>query len=69
MAFHWADLLTWRTLANLLDILVVWYIFYRLIMLVRGTKAVQLLKGVVVIILIKIVSWRIGNKDINQQFA
>ncbi|MBU3852125.1 MAG: diadenylate cyclase CdaA [Candidatus Paralactobacillus gallistercoris] len=57
MAFHWADLLTWRTLANLLDILVVWYIFYRLIMLVRGTKAVQLLKGVVVIILIKIVSW------------
>ena len=24
MAFHWADLLTWRTLANLLDILMVY---------------------------------------------
>lgn len=57
MTFHWSDLLTWRTVANLLDILVVWYIFYRLIMLVRGTKAVQLLKGVVIIIAVKILSW------------
>lgn len=57
MTFHWSNLLTWRTVANLLDILVVWYIFYRLIMLVRGTKAVQLLKGVVIIIAVKILSW------------
>lgn len=57
MTFHWSNLLTWRTVANLLDILVVWYIFYRIIMLVRGTKAVQLLKGVVIIIVVKILSW------------
>lgn len=57
MSFHLSSILTWQTFTNLLDIFVVWYIFYRLIMLVRGTKAVQLLKGIVVIILIKVISW------------
>lgn len=46
----------WSTLTNLIDILVVWYVIYRLIMLVRGTKAVQLLKGIFVIVVIKVVS-------------
>ncbi|KRM72410.1 membrane protein [Lacticaseibacillus brantae DSM 23927] len=44
-------------MANVVDILLVWYVVYRLIMLVRGTKAVQLLKGVFVIVAIKIVAW------------
>lgn len=52
-----AQLLTWSTVANVIDVLVVWYALYRLIMLIRGTKAVQLLKGVFVIAIIKIVSW------------
>ncbi|TDQ40698.1 diadenylate cyclase CdaA [Aureibacillus halotolerans] len=34
---------------TIVDILVVWYVVYKLIMLIRGTKAVQLLKGIVVI--------------------
>ncbi|MFD1392173.1 diadenylate cyclase CdaA [Lacticaseibacillus jixianensis] len=50
------NILRWSTLTNLIDILVVWYVVYRLIMLVRGTKAVQLLKGVLVIVVIKAVS-------------
>ncbi|WP_125705557.1 diadenylate cyclase CdaA [Lacticaseibacillus daqingensis] len=56
MQDFFASLLRWSTLANLIDILVVWYVVYRLIMLIRGTKAVQLLKGVFVIAIIKLVS-------------
>ena len=45
---------------NILDILVVWYLVYKLIQLVRGTKAVQLLKGVAMFILIQILADVIG---------
>ncbi|MBN7274695.1 TIGR00159 family protein [Ligilactobacillus pobuzihii] len=60
MSFDWSNLITWRNLTDLLDILVVWYVFYKLMMLVRGTKAVQLFKGVVIIILIKVLSAWLG---------
>lgn len=60
MAFNWTDLLTWRNVGNLLDILVVWFVIYELIMLVKGTKAVQLFRGIIVIVLIKLVSWYVG---------
>ncbi|WP_066175247.1 diadenylate cyclase CdaA [Bacillus marinisedimentorum] len=33
-----------------IDILLVWFVIYKLIMLIRGTKAIQLLKGITVII-------------------
>ncbi|WP_461226577.1 diadenylate cyclase CdaA [Lacticaseibacillus suihuaensis] len=56
MQDFWTNLLHWSTLANLLDVLVVWYVVYRLIVLIRGTKAVQLLKGVFVIAVIKLVA-------------
>ncbi len=42
--------------ASLVDILVVWYVIYRLLMAIRGTKAVQLLKGFLVIIAVKLLS-------------
>lgn len=35
MRTYLTNLLTWSTLINLVDILVVWYVIYRLIMLVR----------------------------------
>jgi len=60
VSFDWSNLITWRNLTDLLDILVVWYVFYKLMMLVRGTKAVQLFKGVVIIILIKVLSAWLG---------
>ena len=43
------DFLSKDFVINIIDILVVWYLVYKLIMLVRGTKAVQLLKGVAVL--------------------
>lgn len=51
-----SQIFTWQNLMNVLDILIVWYIIYRLIMLVKGTKAVQLVKGISLIILIRIVA-------------
>ncbi|MCT7717905.1 MAG: TIGR00159 family protein, partial [Lactobacillus iners] len=36
---------TWQHLMNLIDILIVWFLIYRLIMIIKGTKAVQLAKG------------------------
>jgi diadenylate cyclase len=65
MSFNWSDLLTWGNFVNVLDILVVWYFVYKLIMLVRGTKAVQLLKGIVVIVVIKLISWGIGLRTVS----
>ncbi|MFD1483889.1 diadenylate cyclase CdaA [Lacticaseibacillus baoqingensis] len=59
-----ANLLTWSTVANVIDVAVVWYVIYRLIMLIRGTKAVQLLKGVFVIAIIKIISWYLQLKTV-----
>lgn len=38
------------------DVALVWYVFYKLIMLIRGTKAIQLLKGIAVVLLVWLVS-------------
>ncbi|WP_163538736.1 diadenylate cyclase CdaA [Gracilibacillus sp. YIM 98692] len=38
------------------DITIVWYVLYKLLMLIRGTKAIQLLKGIFVVITIYFIS-------------
>ena len=38
-------------LVNIVDVLLVWYVFYKLITIIKGTKAVQLLKGIFVLII------------------
>ena len=55
-----ATLLTWRNFINLIDILVIWFLIYELMVLVRGTRAVQLFKGIIIIIVVKLISWYIG---------
>ncbi|KRM91517.1 hypothetical protein FC80_GL000486 [Liquorilactobacillus cacaonum DSM 21116] len=57
MSIAWGSLFSWQIVANIVDILVVWYVIYKLMMLLRGTKAVQLFRGVIVIIVIKLISW------------
>ncbi|SEO89416.1 diadenylate cyclase [Amphibacillus marinus] len=39
------------------DIALVWYVFYKLIMLLRGTKAIQLLKGIFVVLIFYFISY------------
>lgn len=60
MNFNWSDLLTVSNFVRLLDILVVWFVIYELIVLLQGTKAVQLFRGIVVIAVVKILSVFIG---------
>lgn len=55
-----ATLLTWRNFINLIDILVIWFLIYELMVLVRGTRAVQLFKGIIIIIVVKLISWYFG---------
>ncbi len=38
MHFNYSNLLTWNNLSIVLDVLIIWYLVYRLIMLIRGTK-------------------------------
>lgn len=41
---------------NIVDVLLVWFVIYQLIKVVKGTKAVQLLKGIFVIIIVRILT-------------
>jgi diadenylate cyclase len=54
------DWLTTTTLMQAIDVLIVWFVLYKMIQFVRGTRAMQILLGVAVIILIKIASWYFG---------
>jgi diadenylate cyclase len=60
MMSYLATLLTWRNFINLIDILVIWFLIYELMVLVRGTRAVQLFKGIIIIIVVKLISWYFG---------
>lgn len=53
MNFDLDNILSWQNLTNVIDILLVWYLINKLITILKGTRAIQLLKGVFVIILIK----------------
>lgn len=57
--FSW-DIFTSSLLINILDVLVVWFIIYKLIQLLRKTKALQLFKGVAVFVAIRFFSEVIG---------
>ncbi|EKK20508.1 Hypothetical protein YbbP, contains nucleotide-binding of DisA bacterial checkpoint controller [Fructilactobacillus florum 8D] len=60
MGIAWDRLLTLHNLSNLIDILVVWILIYELIMLLRGTRSIQLLRGIIILILARVASWYLG---------
>lgn len=47
----WLDIMQKFNILDAIDILIVAYVIYRVLLLFRGTRAVQLLKGVIVILL------------------
>src|SRR6185312_9149668 len=47
-------------LKNIMDVLLVWFVFYKLITIIKGTKAVQLLKGIFVILFARILTEYLG---------
>lgn len=56
MHFNFTNLFTWNNFSIAIDILIIWYLVYRLIMLIRGTKAVQLAKGIVFIFIVRTIA-------------
>ncbi|MDP4086117.1 MAG: diadenylate cyclase CdaA [Bacillota bacterium] len=60
-----ADVGFLKYLSSVVDILLVWYVIYKLMMVIRGTKAVQLLKGIFVILLVRVVSEYLGLRTLS----
>lgn len=57
----------WTTLSvitSILDIAIVAYVLYKLLMLIRGTRAVQLIKGIVILLIASNVSDLVGLNTI-----
>lgn len=56
MQFDFASLWTWHTLSVVLDVLITWYFIYHLTLLIKGTKAVQLANGIILIMVARILA-------------
>ncbi|KIL53581.1 TIGR00159 family protein [Jeotgalibacillus alimentarius] len=59
-ADQFSDLTVLDFAVHAVDILLVWFVFYKLITVIRGTKAVQLLKGIFVIVVVRVLSELLG---------
>jgi diadenylate cyclase len=53
------------SIVRVIDILIVWWLVYRLLMLIRGTKAVTILRGIGILIVVKVASWYFGLSTIS----
>lgn len=56
MESNFSNLFTWSNLSTILDVLIIWFLVYHLVILIRGTKAVQLAKGIVLIFIVRIIA-------------
>lgn len=59
------SLTVWDMMVAVVDIGVVSYVFYRLFMLIRGTRAVQLIKGIIVLVVATFASQYLGLREVN----
>ena len=53
---QFTDLTPVNVVVNILNVLLVWFVIYKIITLIKGTKAVQLLKGIFVIIIARMLT-------------
>ena len=65
MNFNIEALVKSVSIVRIIDVVIVWWLLYRLMMLIRGTKAGTLLRGVGIVIVVKVVSWYIGLTTIS----
>ncbi len=54
------DWINWSTLVSVIDVLVVWLLLYRVILLVKGTRAQSMLVGLGMLILVYFISSSLG---------
>ncbi len=60
-----AQVLTGVRVLDIIDVAIVYYVFYRLIILIRDTRAVQLIKGLAVLLAVTVISDRLGLWTLN----
>ncbi len=60
-----ADWTVWNYLAAVIDIAVLSYVIYKFLLLIRGTRAVQLLKGLIVLLIVYFLSETLGLHALN----
>ncbi len=63
----WGDFIDFspvEALINIVDVLLVWFVLYKLITIIKGTKAVQLLKGIFVLIIARVLTGFFGFKTL-----
>jgi diadenylate cyclase len=65
MNIDFGSLIKMISVVRIIDIVIVWWLLYRLMMLIRGTKAVTLLRGVGIVIAVKLISWYVGLTTIS----
>lgn len=63
-ANFFADYTILDYVASVVDILVVWYFIYKIFMIVRGTKAVQLINGIFIILVLRGLSNILGLRTL-----
>lgn len=58
MPFDWSieSLISWTTASNIIDIIIVSFVLYQLIKIIRGTRINELLNGIFIILIVKVVS-------------
>ena len=56
MQTNGGHIFTWGNFSIILDVLIIWFVVYHLVILIRGTKAVQLAKGIVLIFIVRILA-------------
>ncbi len=49
----------------LLEIIILWFILYRILLFVKGTRAAQVLKGIIVLIILFLLTQRLGLESLN----
>ncbi len=54
--FDWTTLWSWMTVINIIDILIVSFFIYQIMRISQGTRSTELLKGIFVIVTIKVFS-------------
>lgn len=64
-----ADLSLLDYIASIVDILVVWYFLYKIFMVVRGTKAVQLINGIFIILILRGLAELLGLRTLGWLMA
>ncbi|MDO4680788.1 MAG: diadenylate cyclase CdaA [Aerococcus sp.] len=56
MHIDWSKIFAWQQLFNVVDILIVWFLIYQVIKTIKNKRALNILSGVIVFLLVKMLS-------------